>query len=347
MGRIATEKVALAVMIISFILGSLESISIGLGSNPFTYGMDIFAISPYLTEDMKLEQLTWEDAKAISKIPGVTSVDTVKRFTTKVFFGDKEEPMNITEITPNFFQITGRMVELGRGFNSLDFQKFQKVAIIPESSKNVLFSDGVNPIGSEIYINRESFIVVGIISQAFIEEIVNRYKVLRDYLPMISQLADLIYPKREIVIPLFYNPEEKLDAIIVKVRQEFSWGTLKAVLKDEIVRTLRFRHLQESDYEVFNVHERLMTLKVYLGIFIIVLAIISVLLIWSGLRVVRKLNNKWKPLVLGISIGEIASLVISRIITLRLDLPPSPLWVFLIGLFILPYIMVGKNETNL
>jgi len=347
MGRNATAKVALAVMIISFILALWESISIGLGSDPLTYGMNIFAISPYLTEDMKLEQLAWEDSKAISKIPGVISVDTVKRFTTKVVFGDKEESMNITEITPQFFQLTGRVVEIGRSFNSLDFQKFQKVAIIPESSRDVLFSDEVNPIGSEIYINGERFTITGILSQAFIEEIVNRYKVLRDYLPMISQLAELIYPKREIIIPLFYNPEEKLDAIIVRVKPEFSWGTLKAVLKDEIVRTLRFRHLQESDYEVFNVHERLMTLKVYLGIFLGVLAIISVLLIWSGLRAVRKFKSKWRILVLGISIGEITSLVISRIITLRLELPPSPLWVFLVGLFILPYIMVGSDETNL
>lgn len=343
MGRNAAIRLGLAVMLISLTLSIWESITIGLGTNPFTYGMNIFAISPYFTEDMKLEPLTWEDAKAISKIQGVIAVDTVKRFTSTVVFEDKEEPMNITEITPDFPQITGRAVALGRNFKPLDFQRFQKVAIIPESSKNIFFSNEVDPTGSEFYINGNRFIVIGVLSQAFIEKIINRYTVLRDYLPMISQLADLIYPKREIIIPLFYNPEEKLDAIIIRVRQEFSWGTLKSALKDEIVRTLRFRHLQESDYEVFNVHERLMTLKVYLGIAILILFILSMILLWSGLRIARRINYKWKPIVLGISIGEISSLVLSRVITLRFDFPPSPLWVFLIGLSILPSIMVGKR----
>ncbi len=342
MVRNAIVKIVLAVMLASFILSVWESITIGLGENPLTYGLNVFAISPYFTEDMKLEPLTWEDAKAISKIQGVVAVDTVKRFTTTVLFEDKEEPMNITEITPDFPQITGRIVELGRSFKPIDFQRFQKVALIPESSKNIFFSNEVDPIRSELYINGNRYIIVGVLSQSFIEKIINRYTVLRDYLPMISQLADLIYPKREVIIPLFYNPEEKLDAVIIRVKPEFSWGTLKSVLKDEIVRTLRFRHLQESDYEVFNVHERLMTLKVYLGIFILVLVAVSIILLWSGLMIIKSLH-RWKSVILGISVGEISSLILSRTISLRLDLPPSPLWVFLIGLLILPYILVGEK----
>lgn len=340
-------KLTISIMLISFILGSLESIRFALGRDIFTYGMDIFAVSPYLTEEMKLEQLTWEDARAISAIPGVKSVDSVKKFVVEVLVGDTKTNVNLTCITPGFINVSGRRIIEGRNFRDTDFSGFYKVVLLPKASRDLIYSKDVNPLESKVYINGEAFTVVGILSQAFIENIVNRFKVLRDYLPMISQLADLIYPKKEFIIPLYYNPYDKLDAIIVTVDARYSWGTLKAVLKDEIARTLRFRHLQESDYEVFNLHERLFALKLYLGLVLVILLLVSVLLILSILRIIRAMPQRDKLffLLIFISIGEVFSIMLSRAITLNLNLPPAPLWSFLIGL-VIPLYVWGVYEVK-
>ena len=340
-------KIAISIMLISLVLGSLESIRFGLGSSLFTYGMDIFAVSPYLTEEMNLEPLTWEDARAIADIPGVRSVDSVKKTIAKVPVGSKETNMNVTLITPNFVRIIGRRVVEGRNFRDIDFLKSHRVVLLTKSSRDILFSSRANPLGSEVYINRERFIVVGILDYAFMEKIINRFKMLRDYLPMISQLAELIYPKRELIIPLYYNPYDKLDAIIITVYPKYTWGTFKDVLKDEIVRTLRFRHMGESDYEVFNLHERLLVFKVYLLLFLLILLVISVVLMISASRRTRYILPRDKILffLFCISMGEFLSLLISRTITLRLDVPPSPLWCFLVGL-IVPLFMWSKYEIK-
>lgn len=340
-------KIGIAVMLVSLVLGSLESIRFGLGCNIFTYGMDIFAVSPYLTEEMKLEPLTWEDAKAIADIPGVRSVDSVKKGVAKVLIGSEETNMNITLITPNFVDIIGRRLIDGRNFRNTDFSKSYKVVLLPENTKGILFSKDVNPLGSEVYINRERFIIVGILGQAFMEKIINRFKMLRDYLPMISQLAELIYPKRELLIPLYYDPYDRLDAVIITVYPKYSWGTFKAVLKDEIVRTLRFRHMGESDYEVFNLHERLLAFKVYLLIFLSVLFTISVILITSAFLRIRGVLFRDKMLLFltGVTVGELSGLLLSRIVTIRLDIPPSPVWCFLIGFFI-PFFIWCRYEIK-
>jgi len=340
-------KIATAVILISLVIGSLESIRFGLGSNLFTYGMDVFAVSPYLTEEMKLEPLTWEDARAIAGIPGVKSVDSIKKAVAKVLVGSEETNMNITLITPNFVEITGRKVTEGRNFRETDYLKSHKVVLLSEGARSLLFSKDVNPLRSDVYINRERFIVVGILNQAFMERIINRSKMLRDYLPMISQLAELIYPKRELVIPLYYNPYDKLDAIIITVYPKYSWGTFKNVLKDEIVRTLRFRHMGESDYEVFNLHERLLVFKVYLGLFLLILIIISILLLVSASLRLRGILPKRKVLffLISIVIGEFLGLLLSRFITLRLEIPPSPIWCFISGL-IIPLFMWGNYAVK-
>lgn len=340
-------KIGIAIMLISLVIGSLESIRFGLGRDLFTYGMDIFAVSPYLTEEMKLEPLTWEDAKAIADIPGVKSVDSVKKTVAKVLVGSEETNMNITLITPNFVGIIGRRLIDGRNFTNTDFSKFHRVVLLSGSARDILFSRDVNPLGSEVYINRERFIVVGILGQAFMEKIINRFKILRDYLPMISQLADLIYPKRELVIPLYYDPYDKLDAVIITVYPKYSWGTFKAVLKDEIVRTLRFRHIGESDYEVFNLHERLLPFKVYLLVFLIALSTVSiVLIILSSIRT-RTIPFKDRIFLFltGVGVGEFLGILLSRIVTLRLDIPPSPVWCFLIG-FTIPLLMWVRYEIE-
>ncbi|MBC7319215.1 ABC transporter permease [bacterium] len=340
-------KLGIAIMLISLVIGSLESIRFGLGRDLFTYGMDIFAVSPYLTEEMKLEPLTWEDAKAIADIPGVRSVDSVKKTVAKVLVGSEETNMNITLITPNFVGIIGRRLIDGRNFTNTDFSKFHKVALLPESARDILFSKDVNPLGSEVYISRERFIVVGILGQAFMEKIINRFKILRDYLPMISQLAELIYPKRELIIPLYYDPYDKLDAVIITVYPKYSWGTFKTVLKDEIVRTLRFRHIGESDYEVFNLHERLLAFKVYLLVFLLILFAISIILMVSSFMKTSTIPFKDRILLFltGITMGEFLGILLSRIATLRLDIPPSPVWCFLIG-FVIPLFMWGRYETE-
>lgn len=340
-------KIGIAIMLVSLVIGSLESIRFGLGCNIFTYGMDIFAVSPYLTEDMKLEPLTWEDAKAIANIPGVKSVDSVKKTVAKVLVSSEETNMNITLITPNFVGIIGRRLIDGRNFRNTDFSESYRVILLPENTKNIIFSKDVNPLGSEVYINRERFIVVGILGQAFMEKIINRFKILRDYLPMISQLAELIYPKRELIIPLYYNPYDRLDAVIITVYPKYSWGTFKAVLKDEIVRTLRFRHIGESDYEVFNLHERLLAFKVYLLVFLLVLLATSIVLIISAFMRTRTVPFKDRIILflIGVTLGEFLGLLSSRIVTLRLEIPPSPIWCFLIG-FVIPLFMWGKYEIK-
>ena len=348
MVRIAQgSKIVVSIMLISIILGSLESIRFALGRDIFTYGMDIFAVSPYLTEEMNLEQLTWEDARAIADIPGVRSVDSIKISRAEVLIYDTQTNMNITYTTPDFIDISGRKITDGRNFRGTDFSKSYRVVILPENTRDLLYSKDVNPLGSRLYINGEDFTVIGTLSQSFIEKIVNRFKVLRDYLPMISQLVDLIYPKRELIVPLYYNPYDKLDAIIITVDAKHSRGTMKAVLKDETVKTLRFRHLQESDYEVFNVHERLLVLKVYLGLILGILFLVSILLIISGLKKTRSMDYRDKVLFLltSVSIGELLGIILSRVITLEIDFPPAPLWVFFIGL-IIPLYTCGVYEIK-
>lgn len=107
-------------------------------------------------EDLK--KFSEENSEEIAAIaPQVTSSGTVK-------YGTKNTETSIIGTSPEYEEIKSIHVQSGRFILDMDVDYLQKVALVGTAVVNEIF-EGQNPIGKNIKINGQIFIVVGVLEE--------------------------------------------------------------------------------------------------------------------------------------------------------------------------------------
>ncbi len=78
-------------------------------------------------------------------------------------FQDREAYPSMLAVTEHYIQTTGKSIVQGRFFSSTDYANFRPVVVIDEQLAAQLFLSQ-SPIGHRLYIRRQPFIVVGVLS---------------------------------------------------------------------------------------------------------------------------------------------------------------------------------------
>lgn len=158
------------IAIVSTIQGTNEQIKqnlVGAGNNAvtvqlyqdeWTYEMDYNGIPdgvPVISDDTMQQILAVDGVEKASRYTSRQGYDTVCYGNTSLSGG------YVMGVDANYLDTCSYTIKEGRGFNSNDYAKYRKVAILDRDSASSLFQ-GADAIGKTIEIQGEPYIVVGI-----------------------------------------------------------------------------------------------------------------------------------------------------------------------------------------
>lgn len=109
------------------------------------------------------------DGETLRQLPGVVAVAPSVdlggwRDGSNVSYGDKTGAFGVRGDFPDIARVGMDRPYLGRAINELDMRDRRKVAVIGESVRRTLFSDGEHPIGRYLNVKGIQFQVVGVLS---------------------------------------------------------------------------------------------------------------------------------------------------------------------------------------
>jgi len=113
-------------------------------------------------------------------------------------------------IDQNYLSTCGYMLKEGRGFNANDYKKYRKVVLLDEDSKEALFQ-GENPLGKTIEIQKEPYMVVGVITpEKEFQPVINS---IDDYYTYESNSSGKVYIPNA-TWPIVYQYDEPQNLIV-------------------------------------------------------------------------------------------------------------------------------------
>ncbi len=107
-----------------------------------------------------------EDAEAITKLPGVLDVSFYckRDYAEQVYYRNTPFHGLIYGVDERYFAVNGYQVRRGRGFAPRDFETVQKSILMDDVAARTLFGSE-NPIGKIVEIQKEPFVVIGIMER--------------------------------------------------------------------------------------------------------------------------------------------------------------------------------------
>jgi putative ABC transport system permease protein len=109
--------------------------------------------------------LTNDDVDAIAALAGsVAAIAPEYSSSAQVVYGNKNTQTTILGVTPAYLTVRKWEIASGRFFEELDIQTKTKVAVLGATVVTDLFGTVTNPIGKYIKINRENYLVIGIMA---------------------------------------------------------------------------------------------------------------------------------------------------------------------------------------
>lgn len=233
-------------------------------------------------EMAKRKDLTIEDARAIESLKSISKVAlTYPVFGVgEVRYKNKTLSMDdITGITGDYFFVSGRTVEKGRGFLDADNDFKRKVCIIgPFISENLFNKE--NPVGKEIVIGRHRFTVVGITDKK--GELLG------------NNLDNVIFIPLKTALLYFKPPGRGWRSVFqsLHIAAKVEKGFTVEEAKEDIRKLLRKRRNlffnQEDDFAL-NTQEMLLSMyrNLTMGIFFAMVGIASLALIVGGIGIMN------------------------------------------------------------
>lgn len=212
--------IASIIAIVSTISGTNEQIKqnlIGSGNN----AVDVILYKEDWQLDMQYEGLPQgvpvlndENMSAIEDLAGVESAAFYRRRNTEnsVFRGSASLSGGyIYGIDNRYFSINGFQLASGRFFVEDDFNSYKKVALLEESTAEMLFA-GEDPLGKTIEIQREPFVVIGTVRKSSeFEPIINSIEDYYTYNMYQSSTAVFI-PQSD--WPILYQYDEPQSVLV-------------------------------------------------------------------------------------------------------------------------------------
>lgn len=107
--------------------------------------------------------LTLDDVEAVRQLPGIKAAAPTVQGSELVTCGSKTWTTNITGTSPEAVEISSLNIEKGRFFDQADNAKASMVAVIGQTVYSNLYTQGANPVGTEIRINGEAYRVIGLL----------------------------------------------------------------------------------------------------------------------------------------------------------------------------------------
>ncbi len=211
--------IAAIIAIVSTIKGTNEQIKenlIGSGDNTVnvqlyqgdnTYEIDYYGVPdgvPVITEETRKQILELDHIENASLYTSRETYNAVYYLNTGMSGG------KVCGIDRNYLDTCNYIIKQGRGFTDSDYAKFRKVAVLDENSAETLFQ-GVDPIGKTVEIQREPFIVIGIIAKSSrFEPVINS---IEEYYTYAESSSGAVYVP-DATWPILYGYDEPQSLIL-------------------------------------------------------------------------------------------------------------------------------------
>ncbi|MCI8299497.1 MAG: FtsX-like permease family protein [Lachnospiraceae bacterium] len=216
--------IAAIIAIVSTIKGTNEQIKenlIGSGENTVnvrlyqgdnTYEIDYNGVPdgvPVITEETRTKMLDLKHVEGAALYTSREAYNVIYYKNTGLSGG------KIYGIDKNYLNACNFIIRKGRGFCESDYKKFRKVVLLDENSSETLFQ-GEEPVGKTVEIQREPYIVVGIVAKSTkFEPVINS---MEDYYTYAENSTGAVYVP-DTTWPLLYGYDEpqsmvlKLDSV--------------------------------------------------------------------------------------------------------------------------------------
>ena len=163
--------IAAIITIVSTIKGTNEQIKqnlIGSGNNAVTvelYQNDYTYDLAYGGNPEGVRVISEDTKEELNGLDGVvaTSLFHYRGYADGVFYGNTAYTGDLYGIDGDYFDVYDYILSSGRMFQSHDYAKMRKVAILDSKAVTTLFN-GEDPIGKTIEIMAEPFVVVGVVA---------------------------------------------------------------------------------------------------------------------------------------------------------------------------------------
>ena len=211
--------IAAIIAIVSTIKGTNEQIKenlIGSGDNTVnvqlyqgdnTYEIDYYGVPdgvPVITEETRKQILELDHIENASLYTSRETYNAVYYLNTGMSGG------KVCGIDRNYLDTCNYIIKQGRGFTDSDYAKFRKVAVLDENSAETLFQ-GVDPIGKTVEVQREPFIVIGIIAKSSrFEPVINS---IEEYYTYAESSSGAVYVP-DATWPILYGYDEPQSLIL-------------------------------------------------------------------------------------------------------------------------------------
>lgn len=167
--------IAFGIMALISILTAIESIKYSLSSNFTRMGSNTFNISEIQMQrhrggsgrKVDFDPITWDEASEFQErydFPALVSIYVKASGTATLKYRREKTNPNISVIGGDEFYLntSGQDLNLGRNFSVQDVSLGRSVCIIGSEIKEKLFPTGKNPVGEQITIGPQKFLVIGV-----------------------------------------------------------------------------------------------------------------------------------------------------------------------------------------
>lgn len=184
-----------------------NSVKVSLYQDDYTYSFDSGVPSgiPVVSTD------TLDSLKNIDHVESVT-LYRIRNVYDSIFHNNTSmQGGNIVGVQQDYFACSGLTVKEGRGITTNDNNKYLQVAVLDETSAQVLFGDE-DPVGQTIEISSLPFTVVGIVTDK--EKFTPNMETIDDYYTYNSDSSSgNVYVPSE-TWPLFYQFDEPQNVLL-------------------------------------------------------------------------------------------------------------------------------------
>lgn len=180
--NLAANKVRSFLTMLGMIIGVgsvIAIMSIGAGAQSLifneisSFGTNLIGVLPGGSGDdappaammgAVITTLTYDDAKAISKIPHIVAITPYSTGNANVSFGDKIKNATFIGVTSQYLNVEDNKVDLGRFIFPEEDESTAKVVVLGSEIKDNLFGEN-NPLGERIKIDQTNFLVIGVMKK--------------------------------------------------------------------------------------------------------------------------------------------------------------------------------------
>lgn len=168
--------IAFGIMSLISILTAIESIKYSLSSNFTRMGSNTFTITDVRMQrrgggsgkKVEYEIIKWADASEFKKrysFPATVSVYANASGTATIKYRTEKTNPNISVIgtDESYLNTSGQDLSSGRNFSVQEITQGRSVTIIGSEIKDELFSGGIDPLGKQVSVGSQKFLVIGVL----------------------------------------------------------------------------------------------------------------------------------------------------------------------------------------